>query len=71
MKPAADDIDNRRPVWEALSELFLDTELEGIEEVGGCRARGKSVRHAPGSFSRHELLGGTFHVWLWSEYNWE
>lgn len=28
MLPAEQDLENRRPVWAALSELFLDTELE-------------------------------------------
>jgi hypothetical protein len=28
MKPAAEDLERRRPIWEALSELFLDTELQ-------------------------------------------
>jgi hypothetical protein len=28
MKAAIEDIRDRRPVWDALSELFLDTELE-------------------------------------------
>lgn len=28
MKPAAQDLERRRPVWEAMSELFLDTELD-------------------------------------------
>jgi len=27
MKPAIDDLPNRRPVWEALSDLFLDTDV--------------------------------------------
>jgi hypothetical protein len=26
MKPAPDDLEHRRPVWEALSDLFLDTD---------------------------------------------
>lgn len=26
MKPAPEDLEHRRPVWEALSELFLDTD---------------------------------------------
>jgi hypothetical protein len=26
MKPAAEDLDNRRRVWEALSDLYLDTD---------------------------------------------
>jgi hypothetical protein len=26
LKPAADDLENRRPVWDALSTLFLDTD---------------------------------------------
>ena len=26
LKPVAEDIDNRRPVWQALSDLFLDTD---------------------------------------------
>jgi hypothetical protein len=28
MTPAVKDIENRRPVWLALSELFLDTEMQ-------------------------------------------
>jgi hypothetical protein len=28
LKPANEDLVNRAPVWDALSELFLDTELE-------------------------------------------
>src|SRR5216684_1908558 len=28
MKPAIEDVSNRRPVWEALSKLFLDDELQ-------------------------------------------
>jgi hypothetical protein len=28
MKAAIEDLPNRRPVWDALSQLFLDTELE-------------------------------------------
>ena len=28
MTPADQDIENRRPVWHALSDLFLDTELQ-------------------------------------------
>ena len=28
MTPAEHDLENRRPVWAALSQLFLDTELE-------------------------------------------
>ena len=28
MTPADPDIENRRPVWRALSDLFLDTELQ-------------------------------------------
>src|SRR5215207_1767739 len=28
MKPAAKDLDRRRPVWEAMSGFFLDTELD-------------------------------------------
>ncbi len=28
MKPPFEDIENRRPVWDVLSWLFLDTELE-------------------------------------------
>jgi hypothetical protein len=38
MKPAAEDVDRRRPVWEALSDLFLDTELnEGYYRHVACR----------------------------------
>lgn len=28
MRPPAEDFNQRRPVWEALSELFLDNELD-------------------------------------------
>jgi hypothetical protein len=28
MKPAIEDVANRRPVWDALSDLFLDDELQ-------------------------------------------
>ncbi len=30
MKPAAEDLAQRRPVWLALSELFLDTDVEAL-----------------------------------------
>lgn len=28
MRPASEDISHRRPVWEVMSDLFLDTELQ-------------------------------------------
>jgi hypothetical protein len=28
MKPPAEDLERRRPVWEALSAVFLDTEID-------------------------------------------
>jgi hypothetical protein len=31
MKPAIEDLPNRRPVWGALSEMFLDNELESAD----------------------------------------
>jgi hypothetical protein len=31
MKSPADDLENRRPVWDALSDLFLDTELQASD----------------------------------------
>jgi hypothetical protein len=30
MKPPAEDLERRRPVWGALSELFLDTKLDDV-----------------------------------------
>ncbi|WP_386068181.1 hypothetical protein ACFJIW_00740 [Tahibacter sp. UC22_41] len=30
MKPAAEDLAQRRPVWLAFSELFLDTDVEAL-----------------------------------------
>jgi hypothetical protein len=38
--PAADDLANRDPVWAALSEMFLDTELDtdDIRRVGAVLA---------------------------------
>jgi hypothetical protein len=37
MKSPAEDLDRRRPVWEAMSEFFLDTELEAedFERIAG------------------------------------
>lgn len=33
MKPPADDLERRRPVWEAMSWFFLDTEIsDGVRE---------------------------------------
>jgi hypothetical protein len=37
MKPPGEDLERRRPVWEALSRLFLDTDL-GPEERGRIAA---------------------------------
>src|SRR5262245_28825424 len=36
MKPASEDVANRAPVWDALSEMFLDTELQpaDLERLG-------------------------------------
>jgi len=33
MKKAAEDIENRMPVWRAFSELFLDTELSDKDYI--------------------------------------
>ena len=37
MKSSADDLERRRPVWKAMSEFFLDTELdaEAFERIAG------------------------------------
>jgi hypothetical protein len=33
LKPPADDLKRRRPVWEAMSEFFLDTQLESADHT--------------------------------------
>jgi hypothetical protein len=33
LKPPADDLARRRPVWEAMSEFFLDTQLESADHA--------------------------------------
>lgn len=39
MKPAADDLAQRRPVWLALSELFLDTDVDAsLPSLAHCLA---------------------------------
>ena len=46
MNPPADEIERRRPVWEALSAFFLDTEIDDAwraEIVSTARASGYSV----------------------------
>lgn len=43
MKPPAEELERRRPVWEALSSVFLDTEIEDewLERIAGTlRASG-------------------------------
>ena len=37
MRPPGQDLPNRRPVWEALSELFLDTEMSEPMREGLAR----------------------------------
>ena len=46
MNPPAHEIERRRPVWEALSAVFLDTEIDDAwraEIVATARASGYSV----------------------------
>ena len=38
MKPSAEQIEERLPAWEALSELFLDTELQNDDHERIARA---------------------------------
>ncbi|UGQ48711.1 DUF7079 family protein [Massilia endophytica] len=33
MRSAEDDVENRRPVWEALSDMFLDTDVSLFREA--------------------------------------
>ena len=33
MKPAAEDLERRRPVWSAMSEFFLDTQLDPTDHL--------------------------------------
>lgn len=42
MKNAAADLENRRPVWDAMSELFLDTELQHDDHERIAKALGNS-----------------------------
>jgi hypothetical protein len=51
MKTAADDVENRRPVWEALSDMFLDTDVSLFRE-----ARINRLAASPYSISELELI---------------
>ncbi|WP_442505629.1 DUF7079 family protein [Novipirellula sp. SH528] len=52
MTPADQDIENRRPVWRALSDLFLDTELQDHDL--SCIAR--SLAESPYTASEIETI---------------
>lgn len=52
MKPASEDLENRRPVWQQLSDLFLDTELQQYHFDGMARA----VADSPYSLSEIEEI---------------
>lgn len=43
MNPASAELEQRRPVWNALSELFLDTELQPYEYQWIAEVLAKSV----------------------------
>jgi hypothetical protein len=45
VQPPEQDIVNRRPVWEALSNLYLDTELS-VDDLA-------LIRHAAGGVALH------------------
>ena len=52
MQPPNQDIDNRAPVWEALSNLFLDTDLEPYDYEHIARA----CDHSPYSLAELEAI---------------
>jgi len=64
MKPASDDLDNRRPVWDALSELFLDVELlpDDFQRLG------KNLSASPYAINEFEkiLYGEVYPVCIWN-----
>jgi len=46
MKPPAEDLERRRPVWKALSAVFIDTEIDEAwrDEIADClRSSGYSA----------------------------
>jgi hypothetical protein len=51
MKKAADDLDSRRPVWEALSTLFLDTDTSLLRQY-----RAKRLAESPYSITEIETI---------------
>lgn len=51
MKKAADDVENRRPVWDALSDMFLDTDVSLFR-----KARIGKLAASPYSISELEMI---------------
>ena len=56
MKPPAEDLERRRPVWEALSGLFLDSEID----VPQCDAIAAQLASSGYSVAELEII-------LWGE----
>ena len=64
MKPASEDVGNRAPVWLALSNLFLDTELE--QDSFECIA--SSLAASPYSIEEIEaiLFDEVYPICIWN-----
>ena len=64
MKAATEDISQRRPVWEALSELFLDTELQ----LDDLQRLGSSLAASPYTLEEIEaiLYDEVYPVCIWN-----
>ena len=52
MKPSPDDLPNHTPVWDALSELFLDTELDDAD----FERLGRSLADSPYTLDELETI---------------
>ena len=64
MKTASEDIGNRLPVWEALSDLFLDTELQPTD----LEHMGRILAESPYTFDEIEtiLYSEVYPVCIWN-----
>lgn len=64
MNTANEDVRNRRPVWEALSELFLDTELQPVDFDRLGRALAASAYTLDGI--EEILYGEVYPICIWN-----
>jgi hypothetical protein len=64
MKAASEDIPNRRPVWEALSEVFLDAEIP----IADLQRLGRTLAASPYTVDEVEeiLYDEVYPVCIWN-----